>query len=113
MNRRHFLHAGLGALALAVCGLTSMGCGHKSGRQLSNGATVSPNLEVENRTQNTLKVYVDGGEIGEASPLSTAEFQILSGLRSIEVRERGHSTRTYLGDYHFGFDDIRVTYRGD
>ncbi|HBP16591.1 MAG TPA: hypothetical protein DEA08_02200 [Planctomycetes bacterium] len=113
MNRRHFLHAGLGALALAACGLTSMGCGHSSGRQLSNGATVSPNLEVENRTQNTLKVYVDGGLIGEANPLSTAEFQILSGMRSIEVRERGHSTRTYLGDFYFGFDDVKVTYRGD
>lgn len=96
---------------IAGLGLTALGCNHKSGRQLGPTSQTSADLIVDNRSQNTLHVYVDGGEIGEAAPGAVARFQILSGYRTVEVRERGHNHRHDFGELYFGFDQVTVTYR--
>lgn len=110
MNRRLFLRLATGALATGALGLGAMGCNHQSGRQLGPASTTSADLIVDNRSGNTLHVYVDGGEIGDAPPFGVARFQILSGYRLIEVRERGHAFREDLGEYYFGFDALTITY---
>lgn len=111
MNRRSFLRLLTGGAVIAGLGLTTLGCNHKSGRQLGPTSQTSADLIVDNRSQNTLHVYVDGGEIGEAPPGAEARFQILSGYRTVEVRERGHNHRHDFGELYFGFDQVEITYR--
>lgn len=110
MQRRTFLRLAGGVLATAALGLTSMGCGHSSGRQLSPESPVYADLVVNNEGHNTLHVYLDGGEVGEAPPFGQARFQVLSGYRRIAVRERGNSFREDLGEFYFGFDQVTITY---
>lgn len=110
-TRRELLVAGLNVAGLALCGGLVAGCGDKSGRQLGPNSTASPNLVMENRSQNTLKVYVDNSEIGEVAPNAASNFQILSGQRTVEVRERGKSSRHSFGTITFGFNDVSLTYR--
>lgn len=110
-TRRRFFSLCLGALATAGLGLSAMGCGHESGRQIPPGSSTSADLIVDNRHHDGLHVYVDGGEIGEAPAFGTARFQVLSGARRVQIRERGSTFREDLGVFNFGFDPITVTYR--
>lgn len=96
---------------IAGLGLTALGCNHKSGRQLGPTSQTSADLTIDNRSENTLHVYVDGGEIGEAPPFGEARFQILSGYRTVEVRERGSNHFHDFGEIYFGFDAVEITYR--
>jgi hypothetical protein len=111
LSRRELLRASLGLACATLTGSLLAGCGDKSGRQLGPTSTQSPNLVIDNRSHNTLHVYVDNSEIGEAAPNAKANFQILSGERLVEVRERGHTTRHSFGRIHFGFNDVELTYR--
>lgn len=111
MNRRAFLRLLSGSAVIAGLGMTALGCNHKSGRQLGPTSSTSADLIVDNRSRNTLHVYVDGGEIGEVAPFSEARFQILSGYRSVEVRERGHDHRHDFGELYFGFDLVEIVYQ--
>ena len=110
MNRPLLNLLGCAAI-VASLGLTTLGCNHKSGRQLGTQSQTSADLVVDNRSENTLHVYVDGGEIGEAPPNGVARFQLLSGYRSVEVRERGSNHFHDFGELYFGFDQIEITYR--
>lgn len=112
MNRRLFLKLLACIAIVGGLGVTTLGCNNKSGRQLGTESSVSADLTVDNRSENTLHVYVDGGKIGEAPPFGVARFQLLSGYRAIEVRERGSDHVQDFGEIYFGFDEVEITYRG-
>jgi hypothetical protein len=109
--RRALLRAVPLLIIVATFGAVTLGCGNSSGRQLAPTSTTSPNLIVDNRANNTLNVYLDGGEIGQVAPNAVGNFQVLSGTYRVEARETGHSTYHSFGDLTFGFNTVSVTYR--
>src|SRR5687767_9429000 len=111
ISRRALLRAAPLLLVIALAGAGAAGCSNSNGRQLAPTSTTSPNLTVNNQSNNTLNVYLDGGQIGQVPPNQTGNFQVLSGTYTVEVRETGHTSYYSFGDLTFGFNTHSVTYR--
>lgn len=108
MKRREFLRrAGLLAGVTLFGGLTQ-GCGSWVGHETNDDA----DLKITNHSPYDIHVYVDGSHIGDVNAFDSNQFHVLSGTRTVEVREHGGSIYYDLGDHYFGWDKVRLHYYG-
>lgn len=85
---------------LVPAGLASQGCSSsKSGKYAPPGSDF--NLQMTNLDNETIHVYVSGGEIGTVGPGASVNFKVKVGTRRVEIREKGDSFRQDLGVYTF------------
>ncbi len=99
------------ALTLAL-GLHAVGCAESSPGAPAR-AGQDADLEVRNRSHNTIHVYLDGSKVGSVDPDAERGFRVVTGSHEVTVRERGHDTRHVLGTFYFGLSNtVKVSYDG-